>query len=202
MDCLLTNEVLSAWLIQYGSISLFFLLVLGIIALPIPEETLMILSGMLMSQGKLIITSTLIAAYAGAICGISVSYLLGHTAGKFLIIKYGSWVGITESRLKQVENWFHHYGKWTLPVGYFVPGIRHLTGFSCGITMQFKEFAPFAYAGAVIWVTTFLSLGYFFSDYCFALFEKLELDSEKILSLGVILVILILAYVIYKKNKS
>ena len=35
------------WLNAYGSITLFILLALGILALPIPEETLMVISGIM-----------------------------------------------------------------------------------------------------------------------------------------------------------
>lgn len=202
MDCLLTNEALSTWLLQYGSGALFILLFIGIIALPVPEETMMILSGILMSQGKMIIPSTLFASYAGAICGITMSYVLGHTAGHFLIVKYGSWIGITPNRFKRVESWFIQFGKWTLLIGYFIPGIRHLTGFSCGITMKYKDFAPFAYAGAVIWVSTFLSLGYFFSDYCFTLFETIEENLEITVVLAVLMILTYGLYLVHSGSKS
>jgi len=200
MEILLDNEVLANWLIQYGSIVLFFLLVIGIIILPVPEETLMVIAGVLMSKGSLNIPFTILAAYAGSIFGISLSYLLGRTAGHYLISKYGSWIGITEKQLVQVHNWFERFGKWTLLIGYFVPGLRHFTGFTSGMTvMDFKIFALFAYTGAVIWVTTFLSIGYFFGNYCFSVFEDLDIGIEGI----VLFIVLIFAlYVIYSKFKS
>jgi membrane protein DedA with SNARE-associated domain len=200
MEILLDNEVLANWLIQYGSIVLFFLLVIGIIILPVPEETLMVIAGVLMSKGSLNIPFTILAAYAGSICGISLSYLLGRTAGHYLISKYGSWIGITEKQLVQVHNWFERFGKWTLLIGYFVPGLRHFTGFTSGMTvMDFKIFALFAYTGAVIWVTTFLSIGYFFGNYCFSMFEELDIGIE-----GIVLFLLVIfaLYVIYSKFKS
>src|SRR5436309_455929 len=130
MDFLLNNENLSNWLIQYGSIALFFLLVAGIIILPVPEETLMVIAGVLMRNGSLHIGSTLMAAYFGSMCGITISYLIGRTAGHYLIVKYGNKIGITNEKLDQVHRWFEKYGKWTLTFGYFVPGVRHFTGFA------------------------------------------------------------------------
>ena len=52
MDVLLNNEILSDWLIQYGSIALFVLMVVGIIILPVPEETLMVIAGVLIQKGE------------------------------------------------------------------------------------------------------------------------------------------------------
>lgn len=168
MDFLFDNETLSLWLTHYGSIALFFLLVFGIIALPIPEETLMVLAGILIGKEKLSIPFTMLAGYAGSICGITISYWIGRTAGHYLVLKYGKWVGITEKRFQKAHEWFERFGKWTLLIGYFIPGLRHFTGLTSGITeMEFKHFALFAYTGAVIWVSIFLSIGYFCSGVCF-----------------------------------
>lgn len=175
MDFLFGNEILLMWLTQYGSIVLFLLLIIGVVALPVPEETLMVMAGVLMSKGILGVPFTAVAAYAGSICGISISYMLGRKIGSYFILKYGHWLGITEKRLHSAHAWFERFGKWTLLIGYFIPGVRHFTGFSSGMTkMDFKQFALFAYGGALLWVSTFLSLGYFCSEFCFSFFKKLE----------------------------
>lgn len=199
MDFIYNNELLSHWLLHYGSITLFVLLVLGIIALPVPEETLMIVAGVLMSKGSLNIPFTILAAYAGSMCGISLSYLIGRTAGYYVIHQYGSWVGLKAKHLDQAEKWFEHFGKWTLLIGYFIPGLRHFTGFSAGVTkLPFNEFALFAYMGAVLWVTTFLSLGYFCGEYCFAFFEKLDVV-DTIIILGIFAILLYIAFLKLKQ---
>ncbi len=74
-------------LLNYGSIALFFLLALGIIALPIPDETLLITAGFLINQAKLPLGFTFLAAYAGAICGISLSYVIEPLWRQYIIKK-------------------------------------------------------------------------------------------------------------------
>lgn len=160
----LTNN-LTQWIIQYGNISLFILLAVGIVGLPIPDETFMVFTGLLIAKGHLSPVASMIAAFTGSICGISLSYLLGRTAGNFLVKKYGAKIGLTAHKIQIVHNWFERIGKWTLFFGYFFPGIRHLTGYVAGITrLEYPRFALFAYCGALIWVTTFLSIGYFFGE--------------------------------------
>jgi membrane protein DedA with SNARE-associated domain len=179
------TSYLTSWLIKYGSFVLFVMLSLGIIALPIPEETLMVVAGILMHKGKLNIPLTIFFAYAGAICGISMSYLIGRTAGNFLLQRYGGWVGITPEKLEKAHNWFERLGKWLLVVGYFIPGIRHLTGFCAGTTyMKFSHFAIYAYCGAILWVSTFLITGYFLGTYCLSLYERLESIDIILIGLG------------------
>lgn len=174
MELLSENSSLSLWLLQYGSFALFGLLAVGILALPVPEETLMVLAGALMSHGNLSITTTVLSAFLGSVCGISMSYFIGRTAGHYFLHKIGPWIGLTEKRLQKAHEWFERFGTWTLMIGYFIPGLRHFTGFSAGTTdLEFNRFALFAYTGAFLWVSVFLSFGYFFGDYCMAFLSAL-----------------------------
>jgi membrane protein DedA with SNARE-associated domain len=172
MDFLPDNETLSFLLLEWGGIALFALLALEIIALPIPGEPLMILAGILLGSGDLSLAPTLIAAYLGALSGINVSYFLGRTAGSYLVAGYGPRIGLTNAMMHRVNSWFSRFGKWTLIIGYFVPGVRHFTGFTAGMTsLSYKTFALFAYVGALLWVSCFLSLGYFLGDYWVSIFD-------------------------------
>lgn len=196
-------DTFSHWLLEYGSISLFFLLALGIIAFPIPEETLMVLAGILMADGHLHVHSTVLAAFAGSVCGITVSYLVGSTAGAYFLTKYGGWLGIKEEHVQKAHNWFEHYGKWSLFFGYFVPGIRHFTGFSAGTTkLSFHEFALFAYFGALFWVTTFLSIGYFFGHYWLDMLKNLEFSLDNTTTLIIALVIVAIGLILWRRNRK
>lgn len=160
------HETFAYWILDYGSIALFFLLALGIVALPIPDETLMVVSGVLIHQGHLYAIPTLIAAYAGSMCGITLSYLLGRTAGQYVLKKYGRWVGINQQNLQKAHEWYEYMGKWTLTFGYFIPGVRHVTGIFAGMTeLEYPKFALFAYSGAFLWASVFLAIGYFFGPY-------------------------------------
>jgi membrane protein DedA with SNARE-associated domain len=165
MDATFVPSTLTLWLTQYGSLALFVLLALGIFALPIPDETLMLVAGVLMAHDKLLLFPTYLAAILGSMTGITVSYCIGRSVGVLLVRKYGHWIGITEIRMQQVHNWFERFGRWALLIGYFIPGIRQVTGYAAGITsMEYRHFATFAYTGATIWACIFLSLGYFLGD--------------------------------------
>jgi membrane protein DedA with SNARE-associated domain len=154
-------ETLLAWLLQYGYAGLFALLVLGIVGLPVPDETLLAFSGYLISKGKFHPTFAFAAAFAGSVCGISLSYLIGRTAGYTAARRYGKYVHLTEERLQRVHRWFDRIGEWVLAVGYFIPGVRHFTALVAGMSkLEYRKFAVFAYAGAAVWVSTFLSIGY------------------------------------------
>lgn len=204
MDNLPDLNTLSLWLTSYGSFALFGLLALGIIALPVPEETLMVIAGILMSQGTLQIHPTILAALGGSVFGITVSYLLGKSVGYYFLHKYGSWFGITEERIHSAHDWFERYGKWTLLIGYFIPGVRHLTGISAGASsLEYRYFALFAYTGAVFWVATFLSFGYFFGPYGLAFFQNYEFPIDEavhLVILALLLIAMVYFFIKYKKK--
>jgi membrane protein DedA with SNARE-associated domain len=195
-------DSLIAWLIQYKSIALFFLLALGIVGLPIPDETLITFAGALIAKGQLDLITTIFAAYAGSLFGITVSYFVGRTAGSYLVKRYGKRFGLTQNKLDRVHQWFEKIGKWTLFVGYFIPGIRHLTGYVAGTTeLSFIQFAIFAYLGAILWCSLFLTLGYFSSQHMEHLLEFVIKNIENvILLLGFIGILAFTAHWLYKRK--
>jgi len=158
-------QSLLAWLTQHGYTGLFFLLMLGILGLPIPDETLLVFCGYLIYKGRLLPVPAFACAVAGSICGITLSYLLGLKFCRDLIYRYGKYVRITPRHVEETTRLFERFGLWLLSIGYFIPGVRHFTALVAGMSqLRLRRFAAFAYSGAVVWVATFLTLGYIFGD--------------------------------------
>ncbi len=156
------DDVVLHWISLYGYAGIFSLLLLGIIGLPIPDETLMIFSGYLVFKGELSLVPTIASAFLGSICGITVSYVLGRTGGFFLFKKYGHFFHITQEQFTRVHDWLEHTGRWGLIFGYFIPGVRHLTAIVAGTSqMRYRVFASLTYAGGLLWSLTFVSAGFF-----------------------------------------
>jgi len=154
-------EAMFFWVTRHGYLGLSSLLMLGIVGLPIPDETLLLFAGYLIYKGTLHAGLTLLSAFLGSACGITLSYFLGRTLGMGLIHKYGSYVRITDGRVGRVHDWFRRVGRWGLVIGYYLPGVRHITALIAGSAeLELWVFAPFAYSGALLWVATFISAGY------------------------------------------
>jgi len=151
------QQSMALWLGQYGYPAIFFLLIGGIVGVPVPDQLLLVVSGYLILTKSLSVAPTLLAAVLGSICGITLSYIIGRCSGSYL-----AKTGFAAKRLENARNYFERFGSWTLVFGYFVPGIRNLIGFTSGM-MQLKPraFAPFAYSGAVVSSLTCVALGYF-----------------------------------------
>jgi membrane protein DedA with SNARE-associated domain len=149
------------WIATYGIAAIFVLLMLGVFGLPVPDETLLTFAGVLVREGRLPFVPTLLAAALGSMAGITISYIVGRTLGLGVVTRYGRWLHVTPAHLARVEGWFEHSGRWVLLFGYFIPGVRHFTALVAGSSgLPRAVFARFAYSGAVLWVLTFITLGW------------------------------------------
>lgn len=145
---------------NYGYIVLFMTLALELIALPLPGEVLMTYCGYLVYMKKMNLPMSILVAGFGAAAGITLSYFIGNTLGVGFFHKHGHYVHMDEKRLDKISTWFEKYGNKLLIIAYFIPGVRHVTGYFSGITkIPYKKFAFNAYLGAFLWTSTFISLG-------------------------------------------
>jgi len=153
------------WIKTYGYPGVFASQMLGMFGLPIPDETILAFIGFLVFKTYLHPLPAFIVAYLGSICGITLNYLVGRTLGLPLLEKYGKYLRLSPERLARAHQWFEKNGKWSLFGGYFLPGVRHLTALSAGVSgLEYRHFAPFAYSGGLLWVATFLTVGYVVGD--------------------------------------
>jgi len=158
-------EIILHWIAAYGLGAIFVLLMLGVFGLPVPDETLLTFTGVLIGQRQLGFPSAWLVAASGSMCGITLSYVLGRTGGRAILIHYGSWLHLTHERIVRVEEWMEHSGRWALAFGYFIPGVRHVTALVAGSSeLPPSIFASAAYPGAALWSLTFIGLGWYVGD--------------------------------------
>jgi membrane protein DedA with SNARE-associated domain len=151
---------ITVYIDQFGYIVLFIALMLEMIAFPLPGEVLMGYSGFLVYQGHLNWVLSIIIAGIGASIGMTLSYWIGSKLGTPFFMKHGHRFHMGPERMEKTSRWFSKHGNKLLIIAYFIPGIRHITGYFSGITrIPFRTFALFAYSGAFLWVTVFISLG-------------------------------------------
>ena len=149
----------------YSYPGIFAALCLGVLGLPIPDETIVAFVGFLAFKGTLSLLPAAAAVYAGTICGITVGYLLGRFLGSPFLEMYAARLHISRENLEKARAFYVRYGKFALFVGYFIPVVRHLTAIFAGISlMPYRTFATAAYSGGLLWTATFLSAGYLFAD--------------------------------------
>ena len=149
------------WIARYGYVSIFLLLVLGIVGLPVPDETLLVFVGYLSFKGDLRLDLALATAFLGSACGISLSYALGRFIGLPAVNKFAPLLHLRPEHLVKTYYWVERWGKYSLLVAYFIPGVRHVAALLVGASLLSPTvFVRFAYTGALVWSATFIGLGY------------------------------------------
>jgi membrane protein DedA with SNARE-associated domain len=188
-------ETIQAWIGEYGAFGIFLAMMLGIVGLPVPDETILVFCGYMISQGKMSLATTLTGGILGSFSGITLSYLLGRTFGYPLLHKYGRWIHVSDEMLARIHRWFGKMGAWTLTFGYYIAGVRHFTAFVAGASkLEFHRFAAFAYSGAILWVVTFVLLGNYLGENWITVWETahrhLHIASAVFLAVVVILILI------------
>ncbi|RHW37402.1 phosphatase PAP2 family protein [Neobacillus notoginsengisoli] len=179
---------------------LFVALLLELIALPLPGEVLMSYTGFLVFQGQFNwILSILIAGF-GACIGMTISYWIGYKLGQPFFEKYGSRFHMGPEQFESFSRWFSKHGNKLLLIAYFIPGVRHITGYFSGTTrLPFRIYAIYAYIGAFLWVTVFISLGKVLGPQ----WETFHSSIKKYLIIGgIAAAVIIIVIYIYKRYKE
>jgi membrane protein DedA with SNARE-associated domain len=163
------------WIATYGYGFIFFALMMGVVGLPIPDETLLVYCGYLISTGHMRPLPAWLCAVAGSWCGISLSYAIGRTLGLGVVHRFGKYLHITQERMDYVHSWFDRIGHWALLAGYYIAGVRHFTAIVAGTSkLRFVSFAAYAWTGGLLWATTFLTLGYYLGENWQRVFETIH----------------------------
>ncbi|MFF2753265.1 bifunctional DedA family/phosphatase PAP2 family protein [Psychrobacillus sp. NPDC058041] len=185
---------------QYGYYVLGISLFLELLALPLPGEVLMTYAGMMVFQGHFSLVVSILTAGIGTSFGMTISYWIGMKLGPSFFEKHGHKIHFGPEKLKKTSVWFERFGVKLLVIAFFIPGIRHITGYFSGITrMPFRTYALYAYIGAFLWVSTFISLGKILGP-------KWELYhqtiSKYLVIIGIILVFLTIIYFLFNKYQE
>ncbi|MBE3550247.1 MAG: DedA family protein [Brockia lithotrophica] len=148
------------WFTRYGYVFLFFGLLGEYVALPFPGDLTLALAGVLSHHGKLNFGLAAAVGFSGTALGMTITYWIGRGLGKPFLLRYGSYIALSPERVERGMRWIDQFGLPLLAVGYFLPGVRHFTGYLSGaMGIPFRHFAAAAYAGALAWVMFFLTLG-------------------------------------------
>jgi membrane protein DedA with SNARE-associated domain/membrane-associated phospholipid phosphatase len=135
------------------------------VGLVAPGEFTVMLGGAVAGQGVISLPLIIAVTWVSAFLGDTVSFMLGARLGRGFLVRHGPRFGITEQRLKQVEEYFARYGGRTIVIGRFIGIVRALAPFIAGTSkMPYGGFAPYSVLGTGLWATAFILIGYFFSQ--------------------------------------
>jgi membrane protein DedA with SNARE-associated domain len=154
--------LLEPWVREYGVAAVFLILMLESFGMPLPGESLLIVASILAGRGDLSFVTLFFAAWAGAVVGDSIGYLIGRKLGGTLLRHCGSKVGLTADRLAKVEVAFARWGPLAVAFARFFNVLRQLNGVVAGsLKMPWRKFLLFNALGGAGWVLTWTAAGYY-----------------------------------------
>lgn len=180
---------------HYGYFALFFMLWLGIVGLPIPDELVVATGGFVASMGYLDPVYTFVFDYLGVVSGLSIGFFLGRLVGQPIL----TWL----SKKKNMEHYIDKstalikkYGVYALLISYLIPVVRHVVPYIVAVSgMKFRRYMLFSYTTGLVWTFAFYMVGYTFGKNM-----DMVIDMSRtygFLLFGV-LVTIILAFVIFR----
>jgi membrane protein DedA with SNARE-associated domain len=147
---------------EYGVTAVMIILMLESIGLPLPGESVLILGSVLAARGDLSFPFLLVFAWAGAVLGDNIGYVIGRTFGRVVLLRVGGRIGIKADRVRKVEDVFARYGPVTVGFARFFPILRQLNGVVAGtLGMEWPRFLLFNALGGALWVLVWSLLGFY-----------------------------------------
>ncbi len=159
------NEIIASY--QAWTYLVLFLIIFietGLVVMPfLPGDSLLFAAGALAATNgsPLNILWLLLLLIVAAILGDALNYFIGKTAGNRMV--NSRWV--KKEYLDQTHAFYEKHGGKTIIIARFMPIIRTFAPFVAGIgQMSYKHFASYNVIGGFVWVTAFLTGGYFFGQ--------------------------------------
>lgn len=161
----ISYESLIVMVEQYGYLALFFLLWLGIVGLPIPDEVVVATGGLIASLGYLDPFGAFVVDYLGVVSGLTVGYVLGRRFGQ-PILRWLTRKRNMERHLARSTELLSNYGPYALCFSYLFPVVRHIVPYIVATAgMSYRRYALFSYTTGLVWTFFFYMVGYLFGQH-------------------------------------
>ena len=146
----------------YGYLAVLLAPMVESTGIPFPGETVLIAAAAYSAEtGRLDLPLVVVAAAAGAIVGDNFGYGIGRLLGRAILERWGTKVGLTETRLRLLDRFFKRRGPLAVFVARFVAVLRTFGAILSGAgEMHYPTFLIFNALGGAAWATAYGLLGY------------------------------------------
>jgi membrane-associated protein len=133
----------------------------GLVVTPfLPGDSLLFVVGALAAVGNMDLFLVMAVLITAALCGDNVNYWVGRWFGTNLLSKW-----INPAHLQRTHQFYARHGGKTIIIARFMPIVRTYVPFVAGLgAMAYGRYLAFCVAGAVIWVGSLCTAGYFFGN--------------------------------------
>jgi membrane-associated protein len=128
-----------------------------------PGDTLLFIAGAFCATGQMSYPLLLALLVTAAVTGNTLNYWIGEAIGQRVFTHDYRW--INKDALRRTHDFFEKHGGKTIILARFVPVVRTFAPFVAGVSdMTHARFQLFNITGAVAWVLSLVTGGYFFGN--------------------------------------
>jgi len=161
LDYLITNYNFLTYFVLF----LIIFVETGLIIMPfLPGDSLLFAVGAFCARGSLNLSVIIGSLILAAFLGDTLNYFIGKLVGK-KAFEMKNKVWLNQDHLLKAQGFYEKYGAKTIIIARFIPIVRTFAPFVAGIgEMNYRRYMLFNLVGGVLWVASFVSLGYFFGN--------------------------------------
>jgi membrane protein DedA with SNARE-associated domain len=177
---------------EWGEIAIFviFLLEESGVPLPLPGDVALIWAGYHIASGQSLFVVVLLVVELATLIGASTLYWLGLRGGRPLIVRYGRFLHVDESRLLRMEGWVGRHALLAIFLGRIVPGCRVVTPLVSGVLhVPYRVFLPALAVGTLVNSTFWMGIGFYFGPGVIAVLHSVELTTQMLVSVAILSVL-------------
>jgi membrane-associated protein len=128
-----------------------------------PGDTLLFIAGAFCATGQMDLGLLIFLLIVAAVSGNTLNYWIGEAIGQKVFTHDYEWVN--KDALRRTHTFFEKHGGKTIILARFVPVVRTFAPFVAGISdMTHGRFQFYNITGAVLWVVSLVTAGYFFGN--------------------------------------
>jgi membrane-associated protein len=128
-----------------------------------PGDTLLFIAGAFCATGEMNYLLLMALLITAAVTGNTLNYWIGEAIGHRVFTHDYRW--INKEALHRTHEFFEKHGGKTIILARFVPVVRTFAPFVAGVSdMTHARFQLYNVTGAVLWVVTLVTGGYFFGN--------------------------------------
>ena len=161
MPRILSPSALTGWLSSWGYSGIFICIFMGNLGIPIPEELVLLVAGVLAGRKDLDLGILYVVAILSVVTGDSCGFLAGRTGGQQLFEWLAMKFNFMHRRYRHLQAFFQAHGNSAVFSARFVMGARFMAGPMAGAAgMPYFSFLGWNLLGACISCFLIITLGY------------------------------------------
>ncbi|WP_088006280.1 DedA family protein [Indiicoccus explosivorum] len=173
------------WVQDYGYVAMFLLNWIMLLGVPLPGETVAILSGAVTETGSFYAPFAFLCAYAGLMTSNLFTYYIGRLFAAQVLERLER--PKFRNSARRFRSAFDRYGGWAVSFSFFLPGFRMVMPYVTGANRYpLNRYLLYAGTAGFIWSLLFFQVGRLFP----ALYEEILGELQRFLVVTAITVAL------------